>query len=79
MPFSDLLNDGYLKSDDELRVLLQERGVTEGSSVITTCGSGVTAAVITLALECIGVSSVSLYDGSWTEWGGMPDMPVATG
>ncbi len=79
MPFSELLNDGYLKPDDELRVLLHERGVTNSSSVITTCGSGVTAAVISLALECIGVSDVALYDGSWTEWGGLPDMPVATG
>lgn len=79
MPFSELLNDGYLKPDDELRVLLHERGVTNSRSVITTCGSGVTAAVINLALECIGVSDVALYDGSWTEWGGLPEMPVATG
>ena len=79
VPLSELLDNGYLKSDDQLRVLLQERGVTTGSSVITTCGSGVTAAVISLALECIGVDNVSLYDGSWTEWGGLPDMPVATG
>ena len=79
MPFTDLLNNGYLKSDEELQVLLQERGVGKQSSVITTCGSGVTAAVISLALECIGVSDVALYDGSWTEWGALPDMPVATG
>ena len=79
MPFSELLNNGYLKSDDQLRVLLQERGVTESCPVITTCGSGVTAAVISLALECIGVSEVALYDDSWTEWGALPDMPVATG
>lgn len=79
MPFTELLNKGYLKSDDELRALLQERGVGKDSSVITTCGSGVTAAVISLALECIGVSDVALYDGSWTEWGALSDMPVATG
>lgn len=79
LPFSELTTNGYLKSDDELSVLLSERGVTDSSAVITTCGSGVTAAVISLALECIGVSKVALYDGSWTEWGAMPDMPVATG
>lgn len=79
LPFSELLNNGYLKSDVDLRALLQQRGVTTSSSVITTCGSGVTAAVISLALECIGVSQLALYDGSWTEWGALQGMPVETG
>ncbi|ASJ72666.1 3-mercaptopyruvate sulfurtransferase [Granulosicoccus antarcticus] len=79
MPFSELLENGYVKSDDELRALLLARDATGERPIITSCGSGVTAAVISLALECIGVSNVALYDGSWTEWGALTDMPVATG
>jgi len=47
--------------------------------VVTTCGSGVTAAVITLALESLGYSDNMLYDGSWSQWGALPDTPVETG
>jgi thiosulfate/3-mercaptopyruvate sulfurtransferase len=47
--------------------------------VVTSCGSGVTAAVITLALESLGHTDNRLYDGSWTEWGGRTDTPVETG
>lgn len=79
MPFTELVHQGRLKSNDELRRLLAERGVTGSRPIMTTCGSGVTAAIIILALECIGVTDVALYDGSWSEWGGLPDSPVATG
>lgn len=78
MPFSELLRDGYLKTDDELRDLLLARDVNGDRPVITSCGSGVTAAVISLALECIGVTDVALYDGSWTEWGALQEMPVVS-
>lgn len=78
MPFTELLDKGFLKSNEQLQEILASRGVTGDSAVITTCGSGVTAAVISLALECIGVPDVALYDGSWTEWGALEDMPVAT-
>ena len=47
--------------------------------VITTCGSGVTAAILNLGLELIGKTDHSLYDGSWAEWGMSPTLPVATG
>ena len=47
--------------------------------VITTCGSGVSAAILSLALERIGKTNHSLYDGSWSEWGMSPTLPVATG
>jgi len=47
--------------------------------IITSCGSGVTAAVVMLALEKLGARQVAVYDGSWTEWGGRDDAPVATG
>lgn len=78
MPFTELVDNGFLKPDAQLQKILASRGVDNDSAVITTCGSGVTAAVISLALACIGVSDVALYDGSWSEWGGLPDMPVAT-
>lgn len=78
LPFPELLDNGFMKSDAHLREILAGVGVGKDSSVITTCGSGVTAAIISLALECIGVTDVALYDGSWTEWGALDDMPVAT-
>ncbi len=78
MPFTELLDNGFLKPNNQLQEILQRRGISENSSVITTCGSGVTAAVISLALACIGVSDVALYDGSWTEWGALEGMPVST-
>lgn len=78
MPFVELLDNGFMKTDAQLQAVLAGIGVSVDSSVITTCGSGVTAAIISLALECIGVRDVALYDGSWTEWGGLDAMPVAT-
>jgi thiosulfate/3-mercaptopyruvate sulfurtransferase len=47
--------------------------------VVTTCGSGVTASVLALALDRVGHRAVAVYDGSWTEWGGRDDTPIATG
>ena len=79
LPFTDLVDDGFLKSDEMLRQLLQDRGIDLDRPMITTCGSGVTAAIINLAMECLGVDDVALYDGSWTEWGGLPELPVETG
>ncbi|GAB4299960.1 MAG: 3-mercaptopyruvate sulfurtransferase [Roseovarius sp.] len=78
--FRTLLNDdGTMKSPEELRAVLAAAGVDLGKPVITTCGSGVTAAIINLALERIGKTDHSLYDGSWAEWGAFPTVPVATG
>ncbi|MCP4935245.1 MAG: 3-mercaptopyruvate sulfurtransferase [bacterium] len=79
LPFLDLQKDGCLKPVDELQAVFAARGFDPAKPVITTCGSGVTAAVICLALECIGVSGARIYDGSWSEWGGREDLPVATG
>lgn len=79
VPATGLSKDGKLISVNELRGLLQEKGVDLDRPVVTSCGSGVTAAVITLALESIGHRDNRLYDGSWTEWGGRTDTPVETG
>ena len=78
--FKSLLNeDQTLKAPDALRSLFMNAGVDLSKPVITSCGSGVTAAVINLALERIGKTDHALYDGSWTEWGAFPTLPVATG
>jgi thiosulfate/3-mercaptopyruvate sulfurtransferase len=68
-----------LKDDAALKKLLAEKGVDLRAPIITTCGSGISAAIIALALEKLGAGHVSLYDGSWTEWGAKPGAPIATG
>jgi thiosulfate/3-mercaptopyruvate sulfurtransferase len=80
VPYTELLNDDRTMKDPErLREILAAAGVDLAKPVITSCGSGVTAAVINLALERIGKTDHALYDGSWTEWGAFPTLPVATG
>ena len=78
--YRDLLNeDGTMKTPDDLRTTLNSAGLDMGKPAITSCGSGVTAAIINLALERVGKTDHALYDGSWTEWGAFPTVPVATG
>lgn len=80
VPYLTLLEDGQtMKSPDALRAIFEAAGVDLSRPVITTCGSGVTAAVLALALERIGKTDWSLYDGSWSEWGQFPTLPIATG
>lgn len=80
VPFGSLLNaDKTMKTPEETRAVFEAAGVDLSKPVITTCGSGVTAAILSLALERMGHSHWSLYDGSWTEWGMFPTVPVATG
>lgn len=80
LPFGRLFNpDGTMKDAEALRAAFAQTGADLSKPVITTCGSGVTAAVLSLALERIGHRNHSLYDGSWTEWGSFPDLNIATG
>jgi thiosulfate/3-mercaptopyruvate sulfurtransferase len=79
LPASSLSKDGKLLPPEELKKRFEEAGVDLNKPVVTSCGSGITAAVITLALETLGHSANRLYDGSWTEWGGRPDTPVVKG
>lgn len=80
LPWSEIANpDGTMKSPDELRALFVAAGVDLSKSVITTCGSGTSAAILSLALERIGHRNHSLYDGAWAEWGMFNDLKIATG
>ena len=80
LPFTELLNpDGTLKAPALLRGVFEGAGIDLSRPITTTCGSGVTAAVLSLALERIGHRNHALYDGSWSEWGMYDDLAVATG
>lgn len=80
VPFTTLLNpDGTMKSVDALRTTFESAGVNLAKPAITTCGSGVTAAVLSLALERLGHKNHALYDGSWAEWGMYEDLAVEKG
>ena len=80
VPFAGLINsDGTLKSAEGIRAAFQAADVDLEAPIVTTCGSGVSAAVLALALARLGREDVAVYDGSWTEWGGRADTPVVTG
>ncbi|MFC7064819.1 3-mercaptopyruvate sulfurtransferase [Brucella rhizosphaerae] len=79
VPVGTLSENGALKSLDSLREIFTNAGVDLQKPVVTSCGSGVTAAVITLALTSLGHEDNRLYDGSWSEWGSRKDTPVVTG
>lgn len=79
VPAGTLAENGRLLPLDRLRETLMAAGLDLAQPTITSCGSGITAAVIALALESLGAEGTRLYDGSWTEWGGQPDTPVVTG
>lgn len=74
-----LESDGTLKSPEEIAKVFAAAGVDVSKPVITSCGSGVTAAILSLGLALIGARDHALYDGSWSEWGAAADTPVATG
>jgi thiosulfate/3-mercaptopyruvate sulfurtransferase len=78
VPYTDLLQDGRLKPADALREQFREDKVDLHRPITTTCGSGVTAAALLLALEVAGARDASLYDGSWAEYAQHPDAIIET-
>jgi thiosulfate/3-mercaptopyruvate sulfurtransferase len=80
VPYTDLLNaDGTFRSVDEVRARFEQSGVDGKQPVVTSCGSGVTACILTLGLRLAGFPDGAVYDGSWTEWGGRADTPIEVG
>lgn len=77
VPWNTLVEQGKLKPEAELRRLFADAGVDITQPVVASCGSGVTAVVLILALTALGARDVTLYDGSWGEWGSRDDLPIA--
>lgn len=80
LPYGDLLNeDGTMKSPEDLKAAFEAAGIDLAKPVISTCGSGVTACILDLALTRLGHPRHAVYDGSWAEWGMYNDLKIATG
>lgn len=77
LPYTKVLKENFIKSTDDLRVILNEIN-PKNKPIIFSCGSGITASILALAANIIGKKDCAVYDGSWTEWGSTPNLPINT-
>ncbi|NMV28512.1 sulfurtransferase, partial [Vibrio parahaemolyticus] len=76
LPFQELLANGHIKPNSELQQIFSALTIDSDNSIIFSCGSGVTACILLLAAYQIGLDNLSVYDGSWTEWGADHSLPI---
>jgi thiosulfate/3-mercaptopyruvate sulfurtransferase len=79
VPYEQVLEAGRLKPHDEIAAAFTQAGVDLDKPAVTSCGSGVTASILTFAIDALGKPPGRVYDGSWAEWGGRPDTPIVKG